>query len=214
MPTRTIRPGTRGVRGKFPSRKVGRMVAFESALERDHLLLLEVDPMVASYEEQPTTIEYVVEGRKRRYTPDCLVRHVDGSVMLIEVKYAADVAEMSPSRRARAEAAWSAAREYAAARGWDFRVETDVEIRSPKLRRAVALRRFAHAPTGTERWREAVLDAVREKPGITISELVARIDDESADAVVRHLLWLGVLDSHGDGDAAVGDNTKLTRGGR
>jgi len=49
--------------------------AFESSLERDFLLLLDFDPEVVLYEEQPVTINYHDDqGRRRRYTPDVLVR--------------------------------------------------------------------------------------------------------------------------------------------
>lgn len=43
----------RRFRGYFPSRKLGRMVAWESLTERDVILLLEFSPGVLSYQEQP-----------------------------------------------------------------------------------------------------------------------------------------------------------------
>lgn len=50
-------------------------VPFESTLERDFLIRLEVDPNVLAVESQPFTIEYVDNGKKRVYTPDFLVTY-------------------------------------------------------------------------------------------------------------------------------------------
>jgi hypothetical protein len=52
------------------------MTAFESSLERDFLLLLDFNPDVEFFEEQPVKIVYHdAKGRRRTYTPDVLVRY-------------------------------------------------------------------------------------------------------------------------------------------
>jgi hypothetical protein len=118
----------------------GGMAAFESSLERDLLILLDFDPEVLCYEEQPVRIDYVdAGGCRRRYTPDVLVRWrrdgVSASGMRplpAEVKYGAtlrkDWADLKPRFRA--------ARLEARARGWRFRILTEVEVRTPHLRNA------------------------------------------------------------------------------
>lgn len=73
-------------RGKFPSKKNGRMVHHEGLLELDAIYLLEASPHVASYREQPTTITYPDGGRVRRYTPDFEVTLASGKSIWIEVK--------------------------------------------------------------------------------------------------------------------------------
>lgn len=55
---RVITRSGRHFRGRYPSRKLGRMVAFESLIERDVILLLEFSRGVLSYQEQPTRIAY------------------------------------------------------------------------------------------------------------------------------------------------------------
>jgi hypothetical protein len=50
--------GNRKVIGKFPSLKMNRVIWWESQLERDYIYLLEIDPEVLSYSEQPFTISY------------------------------------------------------------------------------------------------------------------------------------------------------------
>lgn len=73
-------------RGKFPSLKIGRMVHWESLLERDAILLLEFSPGITSFREQPYSIHYFHDGRMRRYTPDFEITFRGGSTKLIEVK--------------------------------------------------------------------------------------------------------------------------------
>ena len=74
------------MRGKFPSRKNGRLVHHEGLLELDAIYLLEASPQVVRYREQPTTITYPDEGRVRRYTPDLEVTLQSGARIWVEVK--------------------------------------------------------------------------------------------------------------------------------
>jgi hypothetical protein len=80
------------VRGKFPSRKTGRMAHYEGLLELDALYLFETSPLIASYTEQPVRIYYPDGARLRRYTPDFHLTLADGQEVLIEVKPAANAA--------------------------------------------------------------------------------------------------------------------------
>ncbi len=75
-----------GFRGYFPSKKVNRMVSFESLLERDAIYLFEHSPGVSSYQEQPEKIMYEHEGIMRKYYPDFEVLLNSGKVFHIEVK--------------------------------------------------------------------------------------------------------------------------------
>lgn len=74
------------MRGKFPSRKNGRVVHHEGLLELDALYLLEASPQVSRYREQPSTITYADGPRVRRYTPDLEVTLSTGEIVWIEVK--------------------------------------------------------------------------------------------------------------------------------
>lgn len=75
-----------GIRAKFASRKNRRMVRCESLLEMHFLYLAEFARNVVSFDEQPVTISYRLNGRMRRYTPDFLLRWRDGSQWFVEVK--------------------------------------------------------------------------------------------------------------------------------
>lgn len=74
------------VRGKFPSRKTGRMVHHEGLLELDALYLFETSPLIVSYAEQPETSYYPDGARTRRYTPDFELVLANDVRVLIEVK--------------------------------------------------------------------------------------------------------------------------------
>src|SRR5919197_4727077 len=76
MPVRTVPKNSRSLTGLVPNPRTQAMTAFESSLERDFLLLLDFDPDVELYEEQPLKITYHDEaGQRRTYTPDVLVRY-------------------------------------------------------------------------------------------------------------------------------------------
>lgn len=74
------------VRGKFPSRKTGRMVHHEGLLEADAIYHFESSPRISAYTEQPETIQYPDGNRLRRYTPDFELFLADGSSVLVEIK--------------------------------------------------------------------------------------------------------------------------------
>lgn len=74
------------VRGKFPSRKNGRMVHHEGLLELDAIYLFEASPQISTYREQPLTIRYPDGPRLRRYTPDFELTLSNGDCVLVEVK--------------------------------------------------------------------------------------------------------------------------------
>lgn len=74
MGTRKIKKSYRNVTGVLSSKKTDRLVQSESTLERDLYNLLEFDPLVSSYEEQPVTVAYQIpDGRASIYTPDVIV---------------------------------------------------------------------------------------------------------------------------------------------
>lgn len=74
------------MRGKFPSRKNGRVVHHEGMLELDAIYLFEASPHIALYGEQPERVFYPDGARLRRYTPDFVLTLVDGTQAWVEVK--------------------------------------------------------------------------------------------------------------------------------
>jgi len=75
-------PARNGARGRsrrsivydFVSRKMNSRVPYESTVERDLIILMELDPEITGYWAQPETFRWIAEGCKRWYTPDFFVR--------------------------------------------------------------------------------------------------------------------------------------------
>jgi hypothetical protein len=125
MPVRTVsNRGRRNVIGYFPSLKMRRMVQFESTLERDLIYLLDYDPQVAEFEEQPLKIAYQHEGKERAYTPDFRVVFTSGRIGLLECKPHCFVSKEENQRK------FSAAQAWCIDHGWCFQVVTDEQLRT------------------------------------------------------------------------------------
>lgn len=133
---------------RFPSLKLGRMVSCESRLEGDYVELLDFDPVVTWFEEQPLTIAYVHDGRRRRYTADFATREA-GRRFLVECKPAHQLASDANRRIFAAARAWCADHDYT------FRVVTEREIRhGHRLANIRCLRAYArHQPDPRTRTR-------------------------------------------------------------
>ncbi len=122
MPVRKVSNRGGNVVGRFPSIKMGRMIAFESLLERDFIYLLDYDDRIEWFEEQPLTIEYQQDDQVLHYTPDFQLLEAGQSV-LVECKPERFVDTDENRRKFVAAQAWCAQR------GWEFRVVTDHRVR-------------------------------------------------------------------------------------
>lgn len=71
---RVVSRSNHRVTGKYPGFKSKRMHYWESHLERDAFILLDVAPEVISFDEQPAIL-YYGHGLKRRHYPDVLVSY-------------------------------------------------------------------------------------------------------------------------------------------
>lgn len=117
----------RRFRGYYPSRKMGRMIAWESLRERDTILLLEFSWGVLSYQEQPARIEYFDGQTIRDYYPDFEVILEGGSAIHLEVKPVAELAKPPIQAKFKAIAAHYRSRQQ------EFRIVTEQEIRREPL---------------------------------------------------------------------------------
>jgi hypothetical protein len=141
MPVRKIsNKGTKKVIGKFPSLKIKRAVWWESQLEQDYIYLLEFDPDVTSYKEQPLTIFYNLNGKKRRYTPDFLVER-SAKRQIIEVKPEEHVMKEENALLFKSVAP------LFNQEGYEFLIATDTMIRlQPRLSNIKLLTKYARTP--------------------------------------------------------------------
>jgi len=139
-PVRRITNFGRKVIGKFPSVKTGRPVWSESPLERDYIFLLEFDPDVVFYREQPLRLHYLLDGTVCTYTPDFLVERSSGAKQIVEVK---------PEKVALGEEYGRFSRAVASVcekEGYEFLTATEKLIRTqPRLDNVKLLHRYARA---------------------------------------------------------------------
>lgn len=115
-------------RGKFPSRKLKRMVHWESLLERDAIFHFECHPLVATYQEQPSIEKYYdILGKQHSYFPDFRVDFLNDSNLLVEVKYERDLKKKKVAAKLQAVA------KRFEEQGRRFRVMTEEDIRRQPL---------------------------------------------------------------------------------
>lgn len=118
---RGMRPG-----GLYYSQKMGRLVGYESANEKCDFYRAEVDTRVIRYREQPHTIEAIIFGEVRRYTPDREDHLTTDKIEIVEVKDEFEEAK---------DPAYTAKIEYFAEiyerMGWSFRLTTRDQIMAP-----------------------------------------------------------------------------------
>jgi hypothetical protein len=184
MPVRKVSNHGGNVIGRFPSAKMGRMVAFESLLERDFIYLLEYDRSVEWFEEQPLSIEYVQEGKRLQYTPDFhLLEHKQH--VLVECKPTRFVETEENHRK------FAAARVWCGECGWEFRIMTDQQIRSGfRLQNVKLLARYARQKVDAVMRSQIHTFLHDAQSNTSISNLSDAILPEHPEAVIAGILCL------------------------
>lgn len=190
MPVRKVPKNPRSLTGLVPNTRTASMSAFESSLERDFLLLLDFDPEVVWYEEQPVTIDYHdAQGRRRRYTPDVLVRyrtdHVQRPPLLCEVKYRTDLRQHWRAYRPK----FRAAQRYARQQGWRFRLVTERQVRTPYLENVKFLRRYRTMPINDVHAAQLLDTLVALEDPNPVRLLAAMTADRWQHAQLLPVLW-------------------------
>lgn len=184
MGVRRLTRRKHGLNGLFPSFKTGRMVWFESFLERDFIQLLEFDPSVVTFAEQPLTLAYVHQGQPRHYTPDFHVQYASLRQVLVECKPTVFVDhEDNPLK-------FAAARAWCAERGWTFQVVTEVDARpQPRLANVKLLARYARLSVAPQ-VQSRVFAALVAEPALSLEQLAGRLDPANPAAALPSLLHL------------------------
>lgn len=171
MPVRKIPKNYRSVTGFFQSYKNGRAIAYESLLERDFFLLQEFDSNVSSYEEQPFTIQYARGKNTYNYTPDCLLHFNNGSpTCVIEVKFTDEI----HSDKTFYEEKFNSVEEYLSQNDMDFKLVTELDIRSAYLENAKFLYRYAFLKD--EVHLDTILKTLTQYSSLSVTQLLSHID--------------------------------------
>ncbi|AEF98468.1 TnsA endonuclease N-terminal domain-containing protein [Methylomonas methanica] len=171
-----ITPSGGIVRGKFPSRKNGRMVHHEGLLELDAIYLFESSPNIVRFREQPITLHYPDGAKLRRYTPDFELVLTTGEIVLIEVKPVSSLGHDDVQHKLNCVA------EYMRRSNMPFVILTDEVIRQePRLsnlrwvlRQAPRVRPSADAMT-------VAINKLRDCLPASLAEVTALTTDSSVD---------------------------------
>jgi hypothetical protein len=174
--------------------KCGRLVQFESELERILVLLLERDPSVADFASQPLTISFTApDGRARHYTPDFQVWYTDGRIALHEVTLEAR-RQAHPPQPPRERAAHA----FCQQRGWEFVIHTDQTLpagaHAANLDILSAFRATSHADAArTAWWRTHLAGCGAISPLCILATDLCATAPGSLLSALYHLLWHGQI---------------------
>jgi len=124
------------VTGKYPSLKMGRMMHWESTLERDAFMLMDINRSILKFHEQPAKITYWLDGEKHIHYPDILTTSHEGSCF-VEIKEEKDASKDEVSARTQLLS------EQLPMQGYSYLVFTEEEIRkNPNLENVRRLLRY------------------------------------------------------------------------
>lgn len=181
---RVVTRSGRGIRGRFPSRKLGRMIEWESILEADAIRLFEFNVGIASYHPQPSKeVYHDASGAVRNFVPDFKVTWVQGGSVFIEVKSDADAA-YPPTQRLLGFKALAMQTQ-----GKDYRVLTPSQIRKqPRFGNLQQLERHSRHPLNAEEMQ--LLESISRDHSYRLKDLVLKLGSED---VVFRALACGVL---------------------
>jgi hypothetical protein len=113
--------------GLYTSTKTGQVCKYRSGWEESYMQWLDVNDDVRAWAYESVVIPYVSNvrtGKLRKYHPDFLVEHVDGSQELVEVKPSKRVHQAKVAKKLVAAGDWSRAH------GVTFSVVTETELRA------------------------------------------------------------------------------------
>lgn len=186
-PTRCVGGGRRNVAGRFPSRKMGVTIQFEShRVELPFIYEAEHDSAVLEYYDQPPSIplSYCAANGRRlsvMHTPDYFVLR-DGSAGWIECKTEEDLealASRSPNRYSRDDGKrWRCipGEKYAATVGLAYEVWSAAQVNWVLHRNLQFLEDYLrlNSATTADFLNPAIIAAIEAEPGITLRNLLEK----------------------------------------
>ena len=174
------------VRGKFPSRKNGRMVHYEALLEHDAFCLFEASPAIAGYREQPCSILYPDGPELRKYTPDVELTLVSGEQVLVEIKPALTAKRPDMAHKL------ACIGDFFDRNGKSFVVLTDDVIRQqPRLKNIIWIHQMAKKIRIDPSQVNSAMTAFRQHLPISVKEAAELLEPTGCDPC--SLLLIGAL---------------------
>jgi len=167
--------------GYFPSVKMGKTIAFESLLEEKQIFMLEYDPTVTAFYEQPLKIDYFNNGRRKSYYPDFAVVYSDKPIEIIEVKPSKKLSDPKLLSKFEAGSYFCQANDY------QFKIVTEKDIDTIKLKNIMYLFRYHKIPVPLSICRH--IQANVSNYELTIDNL-SRILEDSAGGYCKALAMI------------------------
>jgi hypothetical protein len=180
VPVRRSKLNYQSVGGILASTRLGRAVRFDSLLERDFLLILDLHPAVEWFEEQPMKIPWIdASGDERIYVPDVFVKfhrgrqflgRIAGTPLVVELKHRDDLGKQWETLRPKLRAGFHAS----AQQGYRFKILTERQTRGIALRNAEFVRKHLHGALDEDEGK-AIISAVRRTGQSSAEELAASL---------------------------------------
>lgn len=191
---RRVRSNGSSSRGVITN-KAGRLVQFESWLERALILRLDRDPEVLDYQSQPELFEFIDEqGKQRSYTPDFKVWRRNGEIEIHEVTLTKR--RVRPDLRRREQAA----RKICQERGWQYLVHTEQTLpQGSELANLLALAGYRPTIYANQAIVETAFKQLASNRPEMFEVLVQQLEqalnapEAQVTAALCHLLWHGEL---------------------
>jgi hypothetical protein len=171
----------RNYRGNFPSKKLNRMVEWESLLERDAILHFEFSSGVVDYQEQPEVIHFEQDGETRRYYPDFALTLKNDEVIHFEIK---PVSKLHSSRVVeRLKAITQRYKSHSA----HFRILTDQYLRQqPRLTNLRRLASVVHLHLEDNQATQFVRELINCGQRATVTQLAEKIGMVNVLRLIAH----------------------------
>lgn len=172
--------------GKYPSWKMGRMMQWESTPELNAFRLLDSDPAVIRFTEQPCEITYLQDGGVRTHFPDILVEYEDRKE-LWEVKLESEA--LKPEVAARTALlgglnTW----------GYTYKVAIAGELASqPRLKNVMRLHHFGGLRAVAPEEHESIRLKLKHSPYLVWSEACSGTYGTRGREILCRLALEGVL---------------------
>src|SRR6266487_4473711 len=193
-PVRRVAGGRGNIHGRYPSRKMNVTIQFESHTELGAIYVMEHDPGVLEFYDQPTKLKLHYLGPSGRrvtnwHPPDFLVLRQDGA-SLEEWKREEELERLvrehsaryqrNPSRGYRSAPAEAAAE----ALGLLYRVRSSRELSAVFIQNLMFLEDYWITPLVVDDFhRHLLLERVAAQPGVPLSEILEPKGEITADTV-------------------------------
>jgi hypothetical protein len=163
------------------------IIWWESQIERDYLYLLEIDPDVLSFKEQPFIITYISLGKSKKYIPDFVVTRTQ-KTQVVEVKPLNQVYSDKNLHKFRHIAP------IVIAQNMEFIVVTDHMIRvQPKLNNIKLLYKYARVPLSLSNYLDC-LEYFQTTPDTSFQKASQDLKAKGVSKnILLRLLWSGFL---------------------